>query len=63
MRRTRAVLGLALGALAATVVLAQKSATESIEEYRAMLADGNPADLFEARGEALWKQKRGPKNA
>ena len=40
-----------------------KSATQSIEEYRAMLADGNPADLFEAKGEALWKQKRGPKNA
>lgn len=40
---------------------AQKSATESIEEYRAMLADGNPADLFEAKGEALWKEKRGPK--
>ncbi|MDP3761430.1 MAG: sulfur oxidation c-type cytochrome SoxA [Ramlibacter sp.] len=44
-------------------VLAQKTATESIEEYRAMLADGNPAELFEAKGEALWKQKRGPKNA
>jgi sulfur-oxidizing protein SoxA len=28
-----------------------------------MLADGNPADLFEAKGEALWKQQRGPKNA
>jgi sulfur-oxidizing protein SoxA len=28
-----------------------------------MLADGNPADLFEAKGEALWKQPRGPKNA
>ena len=28
-----------------------------------MLADGNPADLFEAKGEALWKQKRGPKAA
>ncbi|MBN8493643.1 MAG: sulfur oxidation c-type cytochrome SoxA [Burkholderiales bacterium] len=28
-----------------------------------MLEDGNPADLFEAKGEALWKQKRGPKNA
>jgi len=43
--------------------LAQKTATQSIEEYRAMLADGNPAELFEAKGEALWKQKRGPKNA
>ena len=41
---------------------AQKTAIESIEEYRAMLQDGNPADLFEAKGEDLWKQKRGPKN-
>ncbi|MBP8019043.1 MAG: sulfur oxidation c-type cytochrome SoxA [Hylemonella sp.] len=40
---------------------AQKSATDSIAEYREMLADGNPADLFEAKGEDLWKQKRGPK--
>lgn len=42
--------------------LAQKSSAEAIAEYRAMLADGNPAELFEAKGEALWKQKRGPKN-
>ena len=53
---------LVLGCLAAGAVLAQKSATQSIEEYRAMLADGNPAELFEAKGEALWTQKRGPKN-
>jgi sulfur-oxidizing protein SoxA len=61
MMKTTAVL--ALGCLAAGAVLAQKSATQAIEEYRAMLADGNPADLFEAKGEALWKQKRGPRNA
>jgi len=61
MRKTTALL--ALSCLAATPALAQKSAVESIEEYRAMLADGNPAELFEAKGEALWKQKRGPKNA
>ena len=34
-----------------------------IEKYREALADGNPADLWEARGEDIWKQKRGPKNA
>jgi sulfur-oxidizing protein SoxA len=28
-----------------------------------MLEDGNPAELFEAKGEGLWKQARGPKNA
>jgi L-cysteine S-thiosulfotransferase len=57
---------LLLAALAACAVslpsLAQKSAADGIAEYRALLADGNPADLFEAKGEALWAQKRGPKN-
>ncbi|MEI6719100.1 MAG: sulfur oxidation c-type cytochrome SoxA, partial [Betaproteobacteria bacterium] len=43
--------------------LAQKSSSDSIAEYRQMLQDGNPADLFEAKGEGLWVQKRGPKNA
>jgi L-cysteine S-thiosulfotransferase len=41
---------------------AQKSASDGIAEYRAMLQDGNPAELFEAKGEGLWKQKRGAKN-
>ncbi len=40
-----------------------KSTADSIAEYRQMLEDGNPAELFEAKGELLWKQKRGPKNA
>ena len=53
-----AALLLALAAGAQT-----KSAADSIAEYRKMLEDGNPAELFEAKGEALWKQKRGPKNA
>lgn len=34
-----------------------------IERYRAALADGNPADLWEARGEGIWKTKRGPNKA
>jgi sulfur-oxidizing protein SoxA len=42
---------------------AQKSSADAIAEYRKMLEDGNPADLFEAKGEELWKRKRGPKNA
>ena len=50
-------------AVAAGGAAAQKSASQAIDEYRAMLADGNPADLFEAKGEGLWKQPRGPKNA
>ena len=58
-------LGMAIAATlgALTPALAQKSAADGIAEYRKMLEDGNPAELFEAKGEALWKQKRGPKNA
>jgi L-cysteine S-thiosulfotransferase len=55
-----------MAALAGGAGLAQaqvKSAADGIAEYRKMLEDGNPADLFEAKGEALWKTKRGPKNA
>ena len=28
-----------------------------------MLEDGNPAELYEAKGQELWKTPRGPKNA
>jgi sulfur-oxidizing protein SoxA len=52
-----------LNSCLSTAVLAQKTATDSIAEYRAMLQDGNPSELFEAKGEDLWKQKSGPKNA
>src|SRR3954467_15402773 len=50
-------------AAAALNAAAQKTTAQAIEEYRAMLADGNPAELFEAKGEALWAQQRGPRNA
>ena len=55
------ILAVGLASLSA-LAIAQKSSTDSIAEYRQMLQDGNPADLFEAKGEGLWKQKRGPKN-
>ncbi len=42
---------------------AQKSTADAINEYRNSLQDGNPADLNAARGAALWRQARGPKNA
>ncbi len=57
------LLGLAVMAVLPLGATAQKSTADGIAEYRAMLADGNPAELFEARGEVLWKQARGPKNA
>ncbi len=49
-------------AVACTAGAQNKTTADGIAEYRKMLEDGNPADLFEAKGEALWKQKRGPKN-
>ena len=42
---------------------AKSSTVQEIEKYRAALGDDNPAELWEARGEDLWKAKRGPKNA
>ncbi len=39
-----------------------KSAADAIADYRASLQDGNPADLNAARGEGLWKVKKGPQN-
>jgi len=46
--------------LCAPVALGQGSAADEIEKYRRALQDGNPAELWEARGEGLWKQARGP---
>jgi sulfur-oxidizing protein SoxA len=48
---------------AAASAMAQGSATEEIAKYRQLLADGNPAELWEMRGEELWKTKAGPKSA
>lgn len=63
MRTTAWVAALLAAAIAPGALAQGKSAADGIAEYRKMLEDGNPAELFEARGEALWKQKRGPKNA
>ena len=48
---------------AAGAVAQQRSAVEEIERYRQALGDGNPAELWEARGEGIWKKAAGPKNA
>jgi sulfur-oxidizing protein SoxA len=54
---------LLLAAMLPCVCPAQQDAQKEVERYRQLLAEGNPADLFEAKGEALWKAKGGPKNA
>ena len=43
-------------------VFAESSSTDEISKYRELLADGNPAELWEMRGEELWKKKIAPKN-
>ena len=45
---------------AAGVAFAQGSTVDEIAKYREALQDGNPAELWEARGEEMWKAPRGP---
>jgi sulfur-oxidizing protein SoxA len=69
MTGTRRAGALALAALGLTALawggVAQEKddAAKGIEAYRQALKDGNPAELFEMAGEALWNKPAGPKNA
>lgn len=63
MRTLSKLLFIAACAVSTAAMAQSKSTADAINEYRAMLADGNPAELFEAKGEGLWKTKRGPKAA
>jgi len=58
---TRAAIAAVGIALAAPPAFAQGSAVEEIEKYRQALQDGNPAELWVARGEDLWRAPAGPK--
>ena len=61
MNLTHWTTGALLAALASAA--SAQTAAEGIAKYREMLQDGNPAELFEMKGEELWKQARGPKKA
>ena len=39
----------------APAAMAKDAATLEFEKFRAEMEDSNPAELFEARGEAFWK--------
>ena len=41
---------------------ATDATTAEFEKFRDVLEEDNPAELFEAKGEELWKSKRGPNN-
>ena len=60
--RGRAARGALAFFVVASCALAQTSTVDEIAKYRAALQEGNPAELWEARGEALWKEARGPRN-
>lgn len=49
--------------LVATAAQAATTAEDGIAQYRAMLADDNPADLWQARGESFWRAVNGPLQA
>ena len=58
------ILALALAAsFTAQAAEGEKTDTERVAEYRAMISDGNPAEFDEMRGEELWKKAAGPKLA
>lgn len=61
-RAQAAIFFIVLFAMNGTIFAQAKSSQDAINDYRASLQDGNPADLNAARGEALWKQKKGPNN-
>ena len=65
--RIGVALGLGLSCLAMQVSAqgtpGTPTASDGIAKYREMIADGNPAEIYEAEGEELWKKAAGPKNA
>jgi sulfur-oxidizing protein SoxA len=61
--RIQCILAGMLAVMLPCLAPAQQDTQKEIERYRQMLQESNPAELFEARGEELWKTPRGPKNA
>src|SRR5438132_8163658 len=61
--RIHRVLAGVLTAMLPCLSPAQQDTLKEIERYRQLLQESNPAELYEARGEELWKTRRGPKNA
>lgn len=59
---SRVAAALAVSGLMSASAFAQ-TASDQLKEYRDMLADGNPAELYEMEGQELWSKPMGPKNA
>ena len=57
------VFALSGGVFPWTGAFAQDNTAKGIQQYRDALQDGNPAELWEIKGEGMWKQPRGPNKA
>src|SRR5437899_10549170 len=62
MKRILLLLSASLCALGAGAQNPVPNTQDELAKYRQMVAEDNPADLFEAKGEELWKTARGPKH-
>ncbi len=60
IERVALIFALAGGAFFGVGAMAQDNTAKAIQEYRDALQDGNPAELWEIKGEDMWKQPRGP---
>ncbi|ENO77841.1 sulfur oxidation c-type cytochrome SoxA [Thauera sp. 63] len=61
MKKQLKAIAVSVGLALAAPAFAQEDL--NFDAYREMLADGNPAELYEMEGEELWRTARGPKNA
>ena len=60
-RLSKPALGLAFLALFGSSIVMAQAASDALAQYREMMADDNPADLWVTRGAELWKAPRGPR--
>ena len=56
-------IALAAGFPAPATAQTDPRTAEEFDRFRAIMEEANPAELFEVKGEELWKKKRGPRNA
>jgi sulfur-oxidizing protein SoxA len=59
----KAVFALSSLALAFAAHAAKDPVAADFDKFREIMEEASPAELFEVKGEELWKKKRGPKNA
>jgi len=59
----RAVTLLCVSSALVAVAAHAQTTEQEIQKYREAVGEDNPAELWEMRGEALWKEARGPKHA